>query len=211
MNVTPAWSIFSKAFRNLRAPCVEQSISPFESRIRCTSSRLPTSADENQSQVAGLAHSAQVSSSHFSLVSRASSTSGVNPTGAKSGAAAKKYCVKLESGSNATTRPSNFAISAAATSSRHSRQSRTSGRSGMRRISLRPIKYTMSGSSVALQGEPRCTWTHSGAVPFRRAHQLRLRGENSISGYAVSQEIAGKLFAAPDFQGLILADFIWPR
>jgi hypothetical protein len=27
----------------------------------------------------------------------------------------------------------------------------------------------------------------------------------------VSQEIAGKLFAAPDFQGLILADFIWPR
>jgi hypothetical protein len=44
----------------------------------------------------------------------------------------------------------------------------------------------VSGKTAAIQlmSSPRCM--HSGAVPFSRAHQFRLRGKYSSPGYASS-------------------------
>src|SRR5271156_346017 len=182
---------------NFFAPCFGQSHSPLEPPIFSTSSRLSTSARENHSHLAWFEHSLHVSPLCLRRLPMAAAVSGASPTASKSSVATKKYCVKISaSGSNATTRPGNAASSSAIVCTRHAWHTETSGRGESRLCARLPRRYSVSGSSAAIQLTSSRKWMHSGAVPFSRAHQLRLLGESLIPGYAASYEMRANFFRA---------------
>ena len=169
---------FSNADNSFLAPCFPQKTSPGAVEISSTSSRLGICSCENHNQVAPREHSRHVSLLRSRRALIAADVSGANPAASKSVVATKKYCVKIAgSGSNATTRPGNDSSSEANVSLKHSKQSETSGRTGSLLFALFPRRYNVSGKTAAIQLIFSSKWMHSGAAPFSRAHQLRLRGK----------------------------------